>query len=299
MDIENINQGKVLTPCFEHLHDAPATVTAPFPFMKLPRSVRNKVYEHLLVVPAIICVRQNHAPFHENNKALLHAERRQLLPGIAYALAQITVDGVKVHFSRFSTTNINILRVSSKLHDEAKTILYANNSFEIVKPTFKLTPPPDYSVPLFPSGCQNLITKLNIRIHNFYDLEWLLDGGCNIIQNNYRGLLTLTLILERQSTTQGFGKKWTRNQQEKWTAYVRRLQNHLSHDLFGAKACKVPGVIPTWIDLRVLFGSEAYDEGGCVSCEPPTCEQAAEQRKRDEMRHALAESWELFKKGGK
>lgn len=58
-------------------------------------------------------------------------------------------------------------------------------------------------------------------------------------------------------------------------------------------------MIPTWIDLRVLFTGESYDESDCVSSKLPTGDQAPEQRKRDEMRYALAESWELFKAGGK
>ncbi|KAF2850947.1 hypothetical protein T440DRAFT_366209, partial [Plenodomus tracheiphilus IPT5] len=279
--------------------DAPATVNTPFPFMKLPLSARNLVYEHLLVVPAIICVRQNHTAYHDEEKAFLYAERRELLPGIAYALAQITVDGFKVQFSRFSTTNINILRVSSKVHTEAKAILYGRNDFEIIKPTNEQAPPPDYSARLFPSGCQRLVTKLNIRIHSFYDLHWLLSGGYNVIKNYYRGLNSLTLILEKQSTTKGFGKKWARNEGEKWTAYIQRLRDDLAHDLFGGKSSKMVKMVPTWINLRVLFSGEAYIGASRGSNADLITELMAEQLRREEVKHALVETWELFKKGSK
>lgn len=279
--------------------DTPVAVTKPFPFMKLPISVRNRIYEHLLVVPAIICVRQNHTSYHDEKKAFLYAERRELLPGIVYALAQITVDGFKVQFSRFSTTNINILRVNSEINAEAKAILYGKNDFEIIKPTSKLAPPPDYSVRLFPSGCQRLVTKLNIRLHSFYDLQWLLSGGCNVINNYYRGLVSLTLIVEKQSTNKGSGKKWARKEAEKWAAYIKRLHTDISHDLFGARKSGRAKVVSTWINLRVLFTGEGYVEASHGISADLTCEQMAEQTRRDEVKHALVETWELFKKGGK
>jgi hypothetical protein len=37
----------------------------PFPFMRLPLAIRTRIYEHLVVVPAMICVRQNHTAFHK------------------------------------------------------------------------------------------------------------------------------------------------------------------------------------------------------------------------------------------
>ncbi|KAI8934844.1 hypothetical protein NX059_008523 [Plenodomus lindquistii] len=278
--------------------DAPTTATKPFQFMRLPLTIRNRVYEHLLVVPAIICVRQNHTAYHDAKRAFLYAERRELLPGIAYALAQISVDGFKVQFSRFSTSNISILRASSQVHAEAKVILYSKNDFEIIKPTTELAPPPDYSVRLFPSGCQRHVTKLNIRIHSFYDLHWLLTGGYNVIKNYYRGLTTLTLILEKQSTTKGFGKKWARKEGEKWATYVKRLQDDLAHDLFGNQKSKMTKVIPTWINLRVLFSGEAYSEATHAIVGGLTEERLAEHLRRNDVKHALVEAWELFKKGG-
>lgn len=98
--------------------------TSPFPFMKLPLSIRKKVYEALLVVPGLICVRQNHTSYHNEEKAFLYAETRLLLPGIAYALPQITVGGFKARFSRFRYVNAGILRVSKEIHTEAKAVMY-------------------------------------------------------------------------------------------------------------------------------------------------------------------------------
>lgn len=283
--------------------DAPATVSTTFPFMKLPLSVRHQIYKHLLVVPALICVRQNHTSYHDEQKAFLYAERRELLPGIAYALAQCTVDGFQTRFSRFSSTNITILRVSKEVHAEAKPVLYGKNNFEIIRPANELCPPPDFSVRLFPPGCQRLVAKLNIRIRSFYDLQWLLSGGYNSIKNYYRGLATLTLILELESTSKGFGRQWARQDKEQWTAYVRRLQYALARELFGDRETGDGKVVPTWIDLRVLFSGEAYDEeyvgdSGEV-CTVITEKEALEQGKRGDLRHALVEAWELFKKGGK
>jgi hypothetical protein len=103
----------------------------PFPLLKLPLSVRKKVYEHLLVIPALISVRQNRASLYQGKKYYLHAESRELLPGIASALAQLTVNGYKVRFSRFANTNINILLASKEVHAEAKAVLYGKNVFEI------------------------------------------------------------------------------------------------------------------------------------------------------------------------
>ncbi|KAF1851716.1 uncharacterized protein K460DRAFT_254509, partial [Cucurbitaria berberidis CBS 394.84] len=281
--------------------DSPATNTCPFPFMMLPLSVRNKVYEYLLVVPGIICVRQKHTSFHDERRAFLYAEHREYLPGIAYALAQLTVDGYKIRFACFAATNINILRASKEIYAEAKTVLYGKNAFEIVKPTNEMSPPPDFSVRLFPSGCQRLVTKLNIRLRSFYDLHWLLSGGYNVIKNHYRGLDTLTLILEMDVASKGFGKEWSRKEQENWRVYVQRLQGNLRKDLFGDTKLVKAKLIPTWINLRVLFGGESYDEKFYT---PPNIANApdselVEHTKRDELKRALVEAWELFKKGGK
>ncbi|KAL1792797.1 hypothetical protein ACET3X_009304 [Alternaria dauci] len=278
--------------------NAPATTTTePFRFMDLPISVRNQVYTHLLVVPGLICVRQKHTAFHDEKKAFLYTERREFLPGIAYALVHFHVDGHKTRFSLVGCTNINILRVNKEIFSEAKAILYGKNAFEIVRPTNELSPPPDFSVRLFPTGCQRLVTKLNIKIRTFYDLHWLLSGGYNVMKNYYRGLVSLTLILEMDSTSKGFGKTWARAGAEKWATYVQRLQVEMAKEL--VKKVKVQGtdikIIPTWMNLRVLFSGEGYDEAmGTV------VDLGGVQRvKQDEMRQGLTEVWELLKKRGK
>jgi hypothetical protein len=273
-----------------------ATFTNPFPFMKLPLSVRRRIYEYLLVVPGLVCVRQNYTASVDETRTSLNAERREFLPGIAYALAQLSVDGYKIRFSRFASTNINILRTSKEVYAEAQVILYYKNAFEIVKPTDELCPPPDYGVRLFPTGCQRLVTRLNIRIRSFYDLNWLLDGGYDTIKNFYRGLNTLTLILELDSANKGFGKAWARNKGEMWAEYVDRLRDEVSKELLRKMKKSTSGgttVVPTWMHLRVLFSGESYDGmfggGG----------ERAEKVKRDELRVGLVETWESFRKGGK
>lgn len=285
-------------PCITATSCAPES----FPFMELSFSVRNEIYEHLLVIPGIICVRQKHTSFHHDRKAYLYAERRELLPGIAYALAQIKVDGFKTRFSRFASVNLGILRTSKEVFNEARAVMYGRNDFEIVKPTDELTPQPDFSIPLFPAGYQRIVTRLIVRIRTFYDLHWLLSGGYNVIRNYYRGLSTLTLILEIESATKGFGHQWSRQKSEDWVTYVKRLQSKLADDLFDT-ARSNKNTIPTCLDLRVLFSGETYSGSSTVLVNTAdnimTNSVEVEQAKREELRSALVESWELFKKGGK
>jgi hypothetical protein len=101
-----------------------SVTTSPFPFTKLPAKVRNKIYALLLVVPGLICVRQNHTTYHTEEKAFLYAEPRLLLPGIAYALPQVTVGGFKVRFAQFCGVNTGILNVSREMYGEARAVLY-------------------------------------------------------------------------------------------------------------------------------------------------------------------------------
>lgn len=278
-------------------------VHAHFALLKLPLSARNRVYEHLLTIPAIICVRQKHTAYHDDRKAFLYAERRELLPGIAYALTQTKVDGPKSRLSRFPGTNLNILRTSKEVFTEARSVMYSLNSFEIVKPSNELTPKPDFSVPLFPSGYQRLITRLVIRIRTFYDLDWLLSGGYNVLKNYYRGLQTLTLVLEMDCAIKGFGRQWGRKSDERWRGYIKRLHFALAKALFGETERRKAATIATWIDLRVLFAGETYADtsrgsGDVAGIAMTGCMQN-EWDKREELRNALVQAWELFKKGGK
>jgi hypothetical protein len=272
-------------------------VTEPFPLLRLPLSIRNKIYEHLLAVLGLVCVRQKQTSSHAEDEVYLHADPHQLLPGIAQALAQLTVDGYKIRFSRFACANINILLTSKEVYTEAKAVLYSKNNFAIVRPSAEMAPPPDFSVHLFPPGCQRLIANLSMRIRSFYDLHWLLSTGYNAIKNFYRGLRSLTLILELQSAKKGFGRQWAKKQGEKWNVYVKRLQIEIAKDSFVTAKGKTIKRIPTWINLRVLFTGEGYDEK--FSSVATTVEEVTEQAGRDELRHALVEAWELFKKGGR
>lgn len=276
---------------------SPSPTASPFPFLNLPPSIRHKIYSYLLVIPALICVRQNHTVFHPERLAFLYTEPRSLLPGIAYALAQTTVSGLKTRLAKFPGTNINILRVSREVFIEARAVMYRANNFEIVKPTNELSPQPDFSVRLFPPGYQRLVAKLNIRIRTFYNLDWLLRGGYNVLKNYYRGLQTLTLILEIDSAGKGFGREWAKHAHEKWTVYIQRLRGIVAVDMFGGRS-KVTN-IPTWIDLRVLFAEEAYDDTFFHNAAPPSENDALERKRREVLRSGLVETWELFKRGGK
>lgn len=273
--------------------------TTPFPFLKLPLAVRKQVYEYLLVVPAFVCARQNYVSFQENPEVPLVAERRELLSGLSSALVQGRVNGSQVPFSRFGTANVNILYSSKEVYAEAKPILYSMNDFEIVRPTEELSPPPDFNVRLFLADCQRMVTKLNIRIRSFYDLGWVLHGGFNTIKYYYRGLETLTFIMEINSTDRGFGKQWSRRLGEHWVTYVNRLQDIIGEDLFGA--AKLKKTIPHWIDLRVLFHGEVYHKAlGAASGDLSSVSSSADAEllKRAHLAQSLVEAWELFKKGG-
>jgi hypothetical protein len=285
------------TPTITTITTITTTTIEPFRFMGLPISIRNNIYTHLLVVPGLICVRQKHTSFHDEKKAFLHAERREFLPGIAYALVHFHVDGHKTRFSLVGLANINVLYANKDIFTEAKVVLYSKNAFEIVRPTNELSPPPDYSVRLFPTGCQRLVTKLNIKIRSFYGLHWLLSGGCNVIKNYYRSLISLTLILEMDSTSKGFGKAWARNGAgEEWESYVQRLRGEMAKELFKQMKFndKHTNVVPTSMNLRVLFSGEGYDDSmGAV-----TDGGAMQQAKQHETRQGLTEAWESFRKGG-
>jgi hypothetical protein len=295
--VANTNESDLLKSLTTPI-EAPS-VTEPFPLLKLPLFVRHQVYEHLLVVPGLIWVRQKHNGSHGTEESSVRPEDRVLLPGIAYGLAQLTFDGPKIGFSCFVSTNIDILLASKEVHAEAKAVLYTKNNFDIARPSTELSPPSDYSVRLFPPGCQRLVAKLNICIRSFYDLHWLLSGGYNDIKNFYRGIKTLTLILELDSVDKGFARQWAKQEVEKWTVYVKRLQTEIAKDAFAANkvaAGKAKNVknIPTWINLRVLFHGESYDQ--TLKCASPTVTKWA---KRDELRDGLVQAWELFKKGGR
>jgi hypothetical protein len=273
--------------------------TEPFPFLLLPLSIRKKVYQHLLVIPALLVIRQTQTSPPSTSTP---SSDRTLLPGIACAVAYLAVNSSAIPFSCFVHANIFILLASKEIHAEARSILYGLNTFAIPKPSTELSPPTDFSVRLFPPGCQRLVRTLHMQLRSFYDLAWLTGGRHNDVKIFYRGVGTLTLVLELDSVAKGFGKQWARRSGEAWEVYVQRLQGEMALDVrAGSKVerkAEAKGkerkikVVPAWIQLRVLFGGEMYDEkleGAGTT--------AVEQAKRDELRHALTEAWELFKKG--
>jgi hypothetical protein len=265
--------------------------------MNLPLAIRNRIYDFLLVVPALVCVRQKHSVYHAEKQAYLHAENRELLPGIAYALAQLTVGGYKFRFARFRSTNAGILQVSKEMHNEAKAVMYGANDFEILCPSLKFSPPPNFKVPLFPRGYQRLVHKLSIRIRAFYPLQWLLNGGYAELKDAYRGLETLTLIFEMETAHKGFGKRACKNESEAWVPYVLRLHSLLAAEF--DEHVKVGKHIPVWIDFRVLFDGDRYDdalEPRFVGAATASSERAEEDALRVSMKRGLAEAFELFKK---
>jgi hypothetical protein len=280
---------------FTLLSVAPA-VAEPFSFMKLPIALRRKVYEHLLVIPALICVRQKHRVSEDQEGARLHSERRELIPGIAYALPQLSVDGYKVPFSRFAITNSNILLASKEIYSEARAVLYGKNDFEIARPSTEISPPSDFSVRLFPTGCQRLVTKLSIRIRSFYDLNWLFSGGYNVIKNYYRGLTTLTLVLELQSTDKGFGRQWAKADGEQSKEHVKRLQAEVAKGLSSSAKSRKAVKVPARINLRVMFSGERYNTA--LGASKKNVNVGADEYKREELRQDLLSAWETFKKGG-
>jgi hypothetical protein len=105
-------------------------------------------------------------------------------------------------------------------------------------------------------------------------------------------LHTLTLILQLDSANKGFGKAWCKKEGEKWAEYIERLHGEVAKELFRNMKKGNGKVVPTWMNLRVLFSGEAYD--GMVGGG-----EGAEKLMRDELRQGLVETWELFKKGGK
>jgi len=192
-----------------------------FPFMSLPPNVRNRIYRLLLVVPAIICVRQKHTGYRTDKTPYIYTEPREFLPGIAYALGQFAVDGSKFRVCRFGTINTHILSVSKKIHAETKVILYGANSFEITAPCFEMNPAPNYTIPLFPRDCQYLVRNLVIRVRAFYPLQWIANGGYAELKCAYRSLDSLHIIFELDSMAKGLGRRLARKEEELWVPYGR------------------------------------------------------------------------------
>ncbi|OAG06946.1 uncharacterized protein CC84DRAFT_1062284, partial [Paraphaeosphaeria sporulosa] len=227
-----------------------------FPFMKLPLSIRKRIYIHLLTVPGLICVRQNHTSYHNEEKAFLYAEERQLLPGIAYALPQLVVGGFKTRFARLGG-NVGVLRVCKEVAREARRVLYGSNTFEIICPALERSPPPDFKIPLFPRGCARRVRHLSIRVRALYALRWLLAGGYASLKDAYDNLEQLDVVFEMEDGVKGAAKGLGKREGDEWAAYVTRLHTHLVTTLFESPH-QNQHRLPTWIHLRVLFDGDAY-----------------------------------------
>ncbi|KAF2647833.1 hypothetical protein K491DRAFT_550700, partial [Lophiostoma macrostomum CBS 122681] len=276
----------------------------PFNFLGLPLAIRKKVYSLVLTIPALISVRQNRTRTYNESNAYLFADSRYLLPGIAFALAQLVVSGTKFHYSRYSYTNAALLRVSQKIHREAKEIMYAGNDFDIANLNRETSPPADFSIPLFPRGYARFLRKMTVRAKSVYGFQYLIkDAGHEELRNHYRGLDTLTLILEVDSIHRGYGRKLSRGEggDEKWVAYVKRVHNVLQMELFGC-----PGIfksIPLWINMKVLVTGDHYVEAGVEgdvdAMDVDDEVEDGDEIKEQHLKAAVAEAFELFKKGGR
>lgn len=231
-------------------------IIKPFRLMDLPVSIRNNVYCRLLVIPALICVRQKYRSYSDEDR-LLQAEHRELLPGVASAYARLSVCGSEFPFACFRRTNAAILRVCREVSVEAKAILYGQNEFEVQCPNLELNPRPDYRVPLFPRGYLRIIQRLNIRIRSLYQLRCLMHSGPSKIKDAYRGLRVLTVIFEMEAAKKGFGRILNKKESELWGPYIDRLRGTLATEVFGQAGCKA---IPAWVDLRVVFDGERYND---------------------------------------
>lgn len=265
-----------------------------FPFMRLPISVQHNIYKLLLTLPGLICVRQNYEYYHDSERYFLKARDRELLPGIAHAFVLTTVGERETAFDEFDNINVNILRVSKEVHAEAKAILYGKNAFEIVRPSLEMSPKPDFRIRLFPH--QNLVTNLNIRIHSFYGLDWLINCRYNDFKSYYRGIGNLTLILELNNCRRGLGKKWLRAEDEGHEAYIQRLHTIIANGISSGARLRKKKAVPSWIDLRVLFSGEAYDPTSTRGIPDNEDFTIAKEHSVRELRASLVLAWDSFKR---
>ncbi|KAH9875056.1 hypothetical protein J1614_004544 [Plenodomus biglobosus] len=188
--------------------DTPVAVTKPFPF-KLPISVRNRIYEHLLVVPAIICVRQNHTSYHDEKKPSCTLSAASFFPVLRMLSPKSSSMASKYNSSASAPpTSISFVLT-------AKSMLKPR-LFYTARMTSRSSSRPMNSHHRLITACtySHLAASALSRLHSFYDLQWLLSGDYNAIKNYYRGLVSLTLIVEKQSKNKGFGKKWARKEEE-------------------------------------------------------------------------------------
>jgi hypothetical protein len=258
-----------------------------------------RILSLLVTVPALVCPRQNRTRGYIEPGAFIHAERRELLPGIAFSLIQSNVDGMKSRIASYPYTNTSILRVSKQVHAEAKFIMLGENKFDLSNLNKETSPPADFKVWLFPVGYQCHVRVLVIRAQAMYGFRYILTGGGYAeLKTQFSGLEALNLILELESPKKGHGRRLARLNKERWHQYVRRVHHILQVDIFECEG--ISKSIPVWINLAVLFSGEPYIKGsqhGRQQEDHVDALYAAYQKTL--LKAAVAEAFELFKKGGR
>jgi hypothetical protein len=275
-------------------------------FMKLPQKIRMKIYALLLTIPAIICVRPNRTPYEHFPVAFSNVADIKCLPGMAMALTQISSNGFKSRFYRFPYVNTAILRTNSKIHSEAKKILYGSNTYDFLNLTKETAPPADFRIPIFAAGCARMLRSVCIRANSVYAFRWMVTAGYQEIKKFYRSLEVLHLVLEIDNIRKGYGKKLVRQPKENWVLYVKRVVAFIAVELFDCVG--IARKIPVWISLSAVFEDERYEitfnlnrdvirDEADKNTSTEIVELADEQFKKEDLKRAVSEAFELFKRG--
>ncbi|KAK6529138.1 hypothetical protein TWF694_004351 [Orbilia ellipsospora] len=94
-----------------------STPSSVFPFLSLPREIRDEIYSYLLIFPSnAISFSVVEALYNEN---LMHAQRLEWLSAI------------RPIRDRPRGTDVTIFRVNKQVHDEASEVFYSKNTFPI------------------------------------------------------------------------------------------------------------------------------------------------------------------------
>ena len=263
----------------------------PFRFMDLPLKIRKMIYTLLVTVPGLICLRQNRSYSYDEPGAGIHDDKYELLPGIALVCIQRVSDGMRYPFCRFPFTNSAILRASKTTYAEAKAIMYGRNEFEISNLNSETSPIVNYKVPLLPPGYQRIIQNITLRAYAPYGFRYIVNGGHQALKNYYRGLQTLTLVLELHRLDKGYAKTFKRWTNESWDDYVNRI--HQCLQIFFFESTNLNKTIPRWMYLNVLFPGEEYlDAAGHVQRTDPT---TIDEIIQDHIKRGVSEAFEMFK----
>ena len=284
----------------------PALLPERIAFTNFPQKIRHKIYALLLTVPAVVCVRQNRTPYEHFPLAFSNSADIKLLPGMAMALTQTSCDGFKSRFPRFAYVNVAILRANSKIYSEAKKVLYGCNTFDFLNLTKETAPPADFRTPIFSPGCARMVRSVCIRANAVYSFRWMVTSGHTEIKNFYRSLEVLHLVLEIESTKKGYGKKLVRLPKENWVIYVKRVLAFIAVELFGCVG--IAKKVPIWINLSAVFGGDPYENTFDLNRDIIRDEANKttntkivalddEQSEKEDLKHAVSEAFELFKKG--